>query len=61
MLDPFGGAGSTLIACENTERKCRMIELEPKYVDITIRRWQAHSGSKAILERNGKTFDSLLA
>ena len=39
VLDPFGGSGSTLIACEKTGRKARVIELEPKYCDVIIRRW----------------------
>ena len=40
VLDPFGGAGSTLIACEKTGRQARLIELDPKYVDTIIFRWQ---------------------
>jgi len=48
VLDPFGGSGSTLIACENLGRKARMIELDPKYVDVIIDRWQQLTGQKAI-------------
>jgi DNA modification methylase len=48
VLDPFGGSGSTLIACENLKRKARMIELDPKYVDVIIRRWENHTGEKAV-------------
>jgi len=40
VLDLFGGSGSTLIACEKTGRSVRLIELDPKYVDVIIRRWQ---------------------
>jgi predicted O-methyltransferase YrrM len=40
VLDPFGGSGTTLIAAERTERRARVIELDPKYVDVTIQRWQ---------------------
>jgi len=40
VLDPFGGSGSTLVAAEQVHRKARLIELEPKYVDVTIERWQ---------------------
>jgi DNA modification methylase len=47
ILDPFGGAGSTLIAAERTARKARLIELEPRYVDATIRRWEALTGRHA--------------
>lgn len=47
VLDLFGGSGSTMIACENTERKCRMMELDPKYVEIIIKRWQAKTGQEA--------------
>ena len=44
VLDPFGGSGTTLIACERTGRQARLIELEPKYCDVIIRRWQEYSG-----------------
>ena len=47
ILDPFGGAGSTLIAAEKTGRKARLIELEPRYVDATIKRWEALTGRRA--------------
>jgi len=46
VYDPFGGSGSTLIACENTMRKCLMIELEPEYCDIIIKRWKKLTGQK---------------
>lgn len=49
VLDLFGGSGSTLIACENLNRKCRMIELEPKYCDVIIKRWEKLTGRKAEL------------
>jgi DNA methylase len=47
ILDPFGGAGSTLIAAEKTDRKARLIELEPRYVDAAITRWEALTGRRA--------------
>ena len=47
ILDPFGGAGSTLIAAERTGRKARLIELEPRFVDATIKRWQNLTGKTA--------------
>lgn len=56
VLDPFGGSGSTLIACERTGRKCRMIELDPAFVDGIVMRWQEETGDKAILEGVNKTF-----
>ena len=49
VLDPFGGSGTTLIACEQTGRCCRMMELDPKYCDVIIRRWEALTGEKAVL------------
>jgi DNA modification methylase len=57
ILDLFGGSGTTLIACEETDRRCCMMELDPKYIDTIIRRWQKHTGKQAILESTGKTFE----
>lgn len=59
VYDPFGGVGTTLIACEKLSRRCLMMELNPRYVDATVRRWQKFTGKKAILESNGKFFDEL--
>lgn len=56
VLDLFGGSGSTLIACEQAERKSYMMELDPKYCDVIIRRWQNLTGKEAVLKSNGKTF-----
>lgn len=56
VLDLFGGSGSTLIACEKTARDCRMMELDPKYCDVIIKRWQDFTGQEATLEKTGKTF-----
>lgn len=50
VLDSFGGSGSTLIACEQTSRKCLMMELDPRYVDVIIKRWENLTGNKAIKE-----------
>jgi DNA modification methylase len=47
VLDIFGGSGSTLIACEKLNRRCRMIELEPKYCDVIIERWERLTGLTA--------------
>lgn len=47
-LDLFGGSGSTLIACEKTGRNCYMMELDPKYCDVIINRWEKFTGETAI-------------
>ena len=52
VLDIFGGSGTTLIACEQLNRSCRMVEFEPVYVDVIIKRWEELSGEKARLIRN---------
>lgn len=49
VLDLFGGSGSTLIACEKTNRKCYMMELDPHYCTVIIRRWEKYSNQKAVL------------
>jgi DNA modification methylase len=54
-LDPFGGSGSTLIACEKVGRQAHLIELDPKYVDTIIQRWQAYSGGTAVRDSDGRT------
>lgn len=47
MCDIFGGSGTTLIAAEQLKRRCYMMELDPKYVDVIIRRWETLTGGKA--------------
>lgn len=66
VVDCFGGSGSTLIACEKTGRHARLMELDPKYVDVIVRRWQEFTGKQATHEATGATFaeveaDSALA
>ena len=56
ILDPFGGAGTTLIAAERTGRRARMIELDPTFVDVSIERWQRLTGGTAVNAENGKPF-----
>jgi DNA modification methylase len=59
VLDPFAGSGSTLIACEKTQRQARLIELEPKYCDVIIRRFEEFSGHRALLESDGRGFTEI--
>lgn len=56
ILDLFGGSGSTLIACEKTGRTARLMELDPKYCDVIVKRWQDFTGKQAALESTGQTF-----
>ena len=49
VLDLFGGSGTTLIACEQTSRACFMMELDPRYVDVIVKRWENFTGEKAVL------------
>lgn len=60
VADYFLGSGSTLIACEKNRRVCYGMELDPKYCDVTIKRWQNYTGSQAILESSNETFEELL-
>ena len=57
VLDCFGGSGSTLIAAERSGRHARLMELDPKYVDTIVRRWQDYSGGMAILDQDGRSFE----
>jgi DNA modification methylase len=59
VLDPFLGSGSTLIAAERVGRVCCGMELEPLYVDTTIRRWQRFTGDSATHAGDGRRFDDL--
>lgn len=61
VLDPFGGSGTTLIAAEKTGRKARLMELDPLYCDVIIRRWQALTGRNAVHVISGKTFNEIAA
>ena len=58
VMDPFGGSGTTLIAAEKTGRIARLIELDPKYVDVIVRRWQDWTGKQATRESDGVAFDA---
>jgi DNA modification methylase len=59
VLDLFGGSGSTLIACEKLGRNGFILELDPKYCDVIIQRWQQFTGKEAIHEQTGKTYNSI--
>ena len=61
VLDPFGGSGTTLIAAEKSGRQARLIELDPKYVDVIVRRWQEYAGAQAVRESDGVRFDDLVS
>jgi DNA modification methylase len=61
VYEPFLGSGITLAAAELTERVCVGIELDPKYIDVIVQRWQTLSGKQATLEGDGRTFDDIAA
>jgi DNA modification methylase len=59
VLDPFGGSGTTLIAAETTGRTAALLELDPKYADVIVERWQRFTGKPAVLDDSGERFDAL--
>jgi len=59
VFDPFGGSGSTMIACEKLGRKSALIELDPKYADVIVQRWQEFTGKEAFLESTGQSFPTV--
>ena len=59
VLDSFGGSGTTLIAAEKNGRVARLMELDPKYCDVIVKRWQDFTGQKAVHAESGKTFDEV--
>jgi DNA modification methylase len=61
VIDPFLGSGSTLIAADKTGRVCRGVELDPLYVDVIVRRYEAATGAPAVLLETGETFEALAA
>ena len=56
VLDPFGGSGTTLIACEKLGRQCRIVELDPKYVDVIVARWEEFTAKSAVHAETGERF-----
>ena len=59
VYDPFLGSGTTLMAAEMTSRRCLGLEIDPRYLDVIILRWQAGTGRAAVLETQGETFDAV--
>jgi DNA modification methylase len=59
VLDPFGGSGTTMIAAERSGRRARLIELDPKYVDVIVARWQVSTSKTAVLADGGQSFEEL--
>ena len=59
VLDPFAGSGTTAIACERTGRKARLVELDPRYADVAVRRWESYSGQRARRQSDGALFEDL--
>ena len=53
---PFAGVRATLIACEKTAREARLVELEPRFVDVIVKRWEAYTGRQAHRESDGQSF-----
>ena len=59
IVDLFGGSGSTLIGCERWERRARLMEIDPRYADVVVRRYQEYSGKSAVLDGDGRTFEEV--
>lgn len=59
VLGPFGGSGTTLIACQETGRRARLLELDPRYVDVIVRRWEEFTGLQAVLDAGGMSLADL--
>ena len=59
VVDLFGGSGSTLIGCERTGRKARLAEIDARYADVIVRRWQDYTGKKATLDDDGRSFQEI--
>ena len=57
IYEPFSGSGTTIIAAEQTGRRCYAMELSPTYVDVAVRRWQQFTGQQAIHAETGVSFD----
>ena len=60
VLDLFGGSGSTMMGCEHTGRRAFLMELDPAYCDVIVRRWEAKTKREAVLDGDGRTYTQLL-
>lgn len=60
VLDPFAGAGSTVLAAERTNRRARVVEIDPQYADVIVRRWQSYTGQEARLDPGGQSFAEVI-
>jgi DNA modification methylase len=61
VYEPFSGSGTTIIAAEMTGRSCQAIEISPAYIDVAVKRWQDFTGTQAVLDGDGRTFDQIAA
>ena len=61
VVEPFGGSGATLIGAEKTGRVCYTMEMQPRYCDVIVKRWQDYTGQQAVLEATGQSFDEVAA
>jgi DNA modification methylase len=59
VLDTFSGSGTTLLAAERVGRQARALEIDPRYIDVAIRRWQAFTGGDAVHADSGRTFEEM--
>jgi DNA modification methylase len=59
IVDLFGGSGSTLIGCERRGRRARLMEIDPRYADVVVLRYQEYSGKSAVLDGDGRTFEEV--
>ncbi len=59
VYEPFLGSGTTLAAAELTSRVCCGVEIDPKYVDVAIKRWQQLTGQQAVLDNDGRSFEEV--
>ncbi len=60
VYEPFAGSGTTIIAAEKSGRRCFGMEIEPRYCDVTVERWQKFTGKRATLDGDGRTFDEVV-
>jgi DNA modification methylase len=59
VADLFGGSGSTMIGCERRGRNASLMEIDPKYADCIVRRWQQYTGKQAVLDHDRRTYDEV--